>query len=77
METGRPYHVLNIRDKDDLQVRGLMEKIDILMGGNNNSHYGVIVNAVERERREIKDRALQKLASSFESTTGDMRFICV
>lgn len=67
-QCGNRYHVLdNMKDNDEMQVQDLLEKIEEMWAGNENSHYEV---DPDREAQlEARKEAEGKLARRIRKTT--------
>ncbi|XP_076135254.1 uncharacterized protein LOC143117426 [Alosa pseudoharengus] len=68
---GKRYHVLNIKNKDKMQVTELLEKIDKMVAGNSNSHYEMDrqrLEEVEEKRRKDKEKGTRTAISNRSST---------
>ncbi|XP_041960823.1 uncharacterized protein LOC121719376 [Alosa sapidissima] len=64
---GKRYHVLNIKNKDKMQVTELLEKIDKMAAGNSNSHYEMDrqrLEEVEEKRRKDKEKGTRTAISN-------------
>ncbi|XP_076120735.1 uncharacterized protein LOC143101203 isoform X2 [Alosa pseudoharengus] len=57
------YHVLNIKNKNDMQISELLEKIEEMVAGNSGLHYELnkeIFQKVEEKRTEEERRAEER-----------------
>ncbi|XP_048104184.1 GTPase IMAP family member 9-like [Alosa alosa] len=64
---GKRYHVLNIKNRDKMQVTELLEKIDKMAAGNSNSHYEMDrqrLEEVEEKRRKDKEKGTRTAISN-------------